>query len=32
MLISRHRIRKTLLMGLGMTLNQTQDEAAYKIM
>ncbi|XP_050951596.1 uncharacterized protein LOC127154225 isoform X2 [Labeo rohita] len=30
--ITRHRIRKTLLMGLGMTLNQTQDEAAYMIM
>ncbi|XP_043079748.1 uncharacterized protein LOC122328101 [Puntigrus tetrazona] len=31
MLISRRRIRKTLLRGLGMTLNQTHDEAAYKI-
>ncbi|XP_059426016.1 uncharacterized protein LOC132160284 [Carassius carassius] len=31
MLISRHRIRKTLLKGLGMTLNQTQDEAGYKL-
>uniref|UniRef100_A0A8C1R8P7 Immunoglobulin V-set domain-containing protein n=1 Tax=Cyprinus carpio TaxID=7962 RepID=A0A8C1R8P7_CYPCA len=31
MLISRRRIRKTLLRGLGMTLNQTQDEAGYKL-
>ncbi|XP_058617576.1 uncharacterized protein LOC131531041 [Onychostoma macrolepis] len=32
MLISRHRIQKTLLKGLGMTVNQTHDEAAYTIM
>ncbi|KAL1251724.1 hypothetical protein QQF64_019520, partial [Cirrhinus molitorella] len=32
MLISRRRIRKTLLKGFGMTLNQTQDEGAYKMM
>ncbi|XP_052445345.1 uncharacterized protein LOC127987090 [Carassius gibelio] len=31
MMLSRHRIRKTLLKGLGMTLNQTQDEAGYKL-